>query len=213
MKLKKNLKAPLLILSIGIAILGSSLVIGYWYKWTPASFPVDLRPGITRSPLFSVDLTTDYVIEFEVERNLPFEQLICLLGDKDAIALKKCEATASLVDFRWRVFSLSGEPVAQGASAQEHGGAASNTFMSRYIGRFQGESGKEYLVEVELLKDASLLMPSHPHINVKAHTTVQKEHYVISGIGMTIGLMFAIPSLLWLAVRMFASKTAGSKKR
>ncbi len=213
MKLKKNLKAPLLMLSIGIAILGGSLVVGYWYKWTPASFPIDLRPGVTRSPAFSVDLTTDYVIEFEVERNLPFEQLICLLGDKDAIALKKCEATASLVDFRWRVFPPSGEPIAQGTSTQEHGGAASNTFMSRYIGRFQGEAGNEYLVEIELLKDASLLTPSHPRINVKAHTTAQKEHYVISGVGMTIGLMFAIPSLLWLAVRMFSSKPVGSRKR
>jgi hypothetical protein len=174
--LKKNLKAPLLILSIGIAILGGSLVIGYWYKWTPASFLVDLRPGITRLPLFRVDLTTDYVIEFEVERNLPFKQLICLLGDKDAIMLKKCEASASLVDFRWRVFPQSGEPVAQGTSAQEDGGAASDRFMSRYIGRFQGEAGKEYRVEVELLKDASLLMSSHPRINVKAHTTAQKEH-------------------------------------
>jgi hypothetical protein len=208
MKLEKNLKAPLLILSIGLAIIGGSFVVAYWYKWTPVSFPVDLRQGITRSPPFSVNLTDNYAIEIEVERTLPFKQLNCLLGiGETTYEIEMCQAIPSPVEYKWWVFSPSGELIAQGTSAQKHSnGRTSARIMSRVIGEFQAEAGNEYVVQVESLKDASVLASTNPHIKVQSHTTAQKSHYVVSGIVRVIGLMFAIPGIIWLAVRMFASR-------
>jgi hypothetical protein len=207
MKLKKNLNAPLLMLSIGIAILGCSLIIGYWYKWEPVSFAIDLRPGITsRSPPFSVNLTTNYLIELEVERNLPFEQLNCLLGVGEALGLEKCQAMPSPVELKWSVFSPSGKLVAQGASGQVHDGAWSSGTIDRTIGSFQGDKGNEYLVQVESLKDASVLAPTNPRITVRVHPFGSKGHYVVSGMGMAFGIVIAIMGLLWLAVRMLRRK-------
>lgn len=207
MKSNKNLKAPLLMLSIGIAILGSALVVGYWYKWEPVSFAIDLRPGITtRSPLFSINLTTNYLIELEVERNSPFEQLNCLLGVGEAIGLGKCQTTPSPVYLRWSVLSSSGELVAQGVSEHEHDGAWSSTTIDRTIGSFRGDKGNEYLVQVESLKDASVLAPTNPRITVRVHPFESKGHYVVAGVGMAFGFVIAIMGLLWLAVRMLRRK-------
>src|SRR3989344_3542976 len=192
MKLKKNLKAPLLMLSIGIAILGGALVVGYWYKWEPVSFAIDLRSGITtRSPPFSINLTTNYLIELEVERNLPFEQLNCLLDLDEILGLAKCQATPSPVDLKWFVYSPSGEQIAQGTSEQEHNGVWGTT-ISRVIGEFQGKKGNEYLVQVESLKDASILATTNPRITVRTHTIKSKSHYVIAGVGMAFGIVISI---------------------
>src|SRR3989344_3338615 len=199
MKLKKNLKAPLLMLSIGIAILGCSLVVGYWYKWEPVSFAIDLLSGITtRSPTFSVNLTTNYLIELEVERNLPFEQLNCLLGIGEAVELEKCQATPSPVSLKWSVLSPSDKQVAQGISEQEHGGGWGTT-ISRTIGSFRGDKGNEYLVQVESLKDASVLAPTNPRITVRAHSMQSKTYYVVAGVGMAFGFVIGIMGLLWLS--------------
>lgn len=195
-------------LSIGIAILGSSLVIGYWYKWEPVSFAIDLRPGITtRSPLFSINLTTNYLIELEVERNLPFEQLNCLLGLDEILGLAKCQTTPSPVDLKWSVVSPSGESVAQGISGHEHRGAWGPT-ISRIIGEFRGEKGNEYLIQVESLKDASVLAPTNPRVTVRTHTIQSKSHYVIAGVGMAFGFVIAIMGLLWLAVKVLRRKAS-----
>jgi hypothetical protein len=201
MRVDRTLRVPLLVLLIGVLIIGASFLVAHWYAWTPVSFPIDLQPGIKQSPPFGVNLTTGYVIEFEVERKLPFDKLACSLGDETAIALKKnCEAVPSLVDFKWSVLSPSGEPVAHGTSATEHGGASSEAYMSRYIGSFRGEAGREYVVQVELLKDASLLTVTNPRINVRAQTLSQKDHYFIGGIGTAIGLVLVAFALLWFAV-------------
>ncbi len=207
MKLNKNLKAPLLILSIGIAILGGSLIVGYWYKWEPVSFAVDLRPGITtRSPPFSVNLTTNYLIELEVERNLPFEQLNCLLGVGEVLGLAKCQTTPSPVDIKWSAFSSSGKQVAQGTSELEHDGAWSSATIDRTIGSFRGDKGNEYLVQVESLKDASVLAPTNPRITVRVHPFESKGHYVVAGVGMAFGIVIVIMGLLWLAVKVLRRK-------
>jgi hypothetical protein len=209
MKLKKNFEKPLLMLSIGIVILGSSLIIGYWYKWEPISFKIDLQAGtISRSPPFDTDLTADYLIELEAERNLPFEQLNCLLGISESIGLEKCHATQSPIDLRWSVFSSSGKQIAQGESNQEKNGVWGPT-VSRIIGRFRGEKGNKYLLQVESLKDATMLAPTNPRITVRTHSLESKGHYIVSGIGTAFGAAIAVMGLIWLAVRIISSRTRG----
>lgn len=207
MKPNKNIKTPLLILSMGIAILGGSLVVGDWYKWKPVSFAIDLRPGVTtRSPLFSVNLTTNYLIELEVERNLPFEQLNCLLGVGEAVDLKKCQTTPSPVDLKWSVITSSGRQVAQGDSELKHDGAWSNTIIGRTIGEFHGEKGGEYIAQVESLRDASVLAIANPRITIRVHSIQSKTHYVVAGVGIWIGVLLASIGLLWLAIKVLRRK-------
>jgi hypothetical protein len=203
MKLDMNLKVPLLILSIGIVILGGSFLIGGWYKWKPVSFAIELRPGVTtRSPPFSINLTTKYLIELEVERSLSFEQLNCLLGVGEAVDLKKCQATPSPVDLKWSVVSSSGKQVAQGDSELKHDGAWSNTTIGRTIGEFHGEKGGEYIAQVESLRDASVLAIANPRITIRVHSIQSKTHYVIAGVGIWIGVLLAIIGLFWLAIKV-----------
>jgi hypothetical protein len=188
---------PWIIFIVGISLFGLSYPIATWNKWTPVSFPIDLRPGISRSPAFSIDLSSDYLIELEVERKLPFEQINCLLG-VSPLPNGNCVGIESPVDLRWVVSSL-GRKIAEGSSEQEHGGAWS-TSISRTIGRFRGDKGQEYRVQVESLKDASVLTSSNPRITVGVHSIKSKGYYAFAQITGWIGIALASVGLIWVFI-------------
>lgn len=211
MKIDKNVKAPAWILAVGVALFCGFFIWANWYNWQPASFSIGLRPGITTSKPFSIDVTDLYSIELEIDRHLPFEQLICLLGDKDAIALNKCGTTASVINFNWSVLSVGGDLIEKGTSAgTPYIGSSSAAKMSRVIGRFQGTAGNKYVIRVESLQDVSVLADISPTINVLA--IQPKGAAVLAGIGMLIGLLFAVPGLIWLIVRLTALRKSKHKK-
>jgi len=197
MKLKDQ-KIPSVILAIGIALYGISLLMGDWYRWIPASFSIDLRPSISNSPSFRVNLSTEYLIELEVERNMPFEQLNCILGVDltPKYREQRCRAIPSPIDLKWQVFS-SGVLVAEGTSQYQHSGGWGST-ISRTIGRFRGNKGQEYIVQVESLKDASVLAPTNPRINVGVHPIESKSYYVTAQLVSWVALVFGVVGLLWL---------------
>lgn len=191
-----RIKLPLIILGAAVALLIGSLLIANWYRWEPASFPIDLRAGIhSQSQSFRTDLTTTYLIELEVERNMPFEELNCLLGVDPGLP-DNCHAIQSPVDIKWAVFT-TGKLVAEGVSKDRHDGAWGET-ISRTIGSFQGNKGNDYLVQVESEKDASILAPAKPRITIRVHPAESKGHYVLAQALALIALIVAIVSLLWL---------------
>lgn len=192
------LKLPSMILAAGLALLGGSLLIGNWHSWEPASFPIDLRPGKEQqSPAFRVDLTTTYLIELEVERNMPFEQLNCLLGVDPGFP-EHCRAIPSPVDLEWSVFA-SGKLVAKGASHQEREGAWGPR-ISRTVGRFQSKKGEEYLVQIKSLSDGSMLAPAKPRITIRAHPIESKTYHVLAQLVAWIAFTVIAVSLLWYSV-------------
>lgn len=191
-----RIRLPLIILGAAAALLSGSLLIANWYSWEPSSFPIDLRAGIhSQSPSFRTDLTTTYLIELEVERNIPFEELNCLLGVDPGLP-DNCRATPSPVDIKWSVFS-TGKLVAKGVSKDQHDGAWGAT-ISRTIGSFQGNKGYEYLVQIESVKDASILAPAKPHITIRVHPIESKGHFVFAQLLVWVASIVAIVGLLWL---------------
>lgn len=193
MQLKRK-KKLLLSLAAGIILFVVSLLIGNWYQWLPLSFPMDLRGGShQQSSSFNVNFTSNYLIDIEVDRNLPFERLNCLLGIQPNP--EQC-SDKSVVDIRWSVLSL-GEKIAHGTSDQERDGAWSSQ-ISRTIGRFRGEKGHEYQINIESLKDASALRDANPRIVVRVHPFDSKGYHVVAQLLMWAGFVVVAASLVWL---------------
>lgn len=75
-----GLRWPAALLCTALIIYGSAFVLVRWYDSRALTLPIDLKPGTTRSPEFHVDQKVNYLVELEVERNIPFNELNCLLG-------------------------------------------------------------------------------------------------------------------------------------
>lgn len=192
----KALALPITVLAVGLAMLCASLIFGDWYRWEPANFVLNLKPGISESPSFNIDKTSDYLIEIEVERNLPFERINCLLGfDGNS---SQCRETPSPIEMKWTVLS-SEKVVAEGDSQQQRSGAWSTT-ISRTIGRFRGAKGSNYVVKVESLKDVSALAPTNPHIVVRVHPMEYKSHYALAQLIGWIAFSIVSVGFLWLLI-------------
>ncbi len=194
-----SMKLSLMIITIGVSLYGLSLLVSNWYRWTPASFAVDLQSDTSNSSSFRVNLSTEYLIELAVDRSMPLEQLNCLL-DVDLTPKyreERCRAIPSPVDLKWQVFS-SGAVVAEGTSQNQHSGGWGST-VSRTIGRFHGNAGQEYFVRVESLKDASVLASTNPRITVGVHPIESKSYFVTAQLISWLALVVVGVGLSWLA--------------
>ncbi len=71
-----------------------------------------------------------------------------------------------VLEVKWKV--LDGERiVAQGTATGFGDMAWSDSFIDRYIGEFNGEANKKYVVEVEFTKDGTLLKELNPRLVVR----------------------------------------------
>ena len=185
----------LIILVVGLCALSVALFLRNVYRSEPMSFPFNLRPGTTASPLFRLDANGNYLVELEAERTLPFDQLNCLLGVSPGIT-EPCEF-ASPVDISWRVISRN-EIVAKGWSRERASGAWGDR-VSRTLGSFPGKKGNEYVLHVESMKDTSELSDANPRIVVRMHPLQTKSYVVIGQSLLWFGVAATLAGLLWFS--------------
>ena len=102
----KGLLWPMLLFGLALVVYLSAFVVLRWYDWTVLTLPVDLKPGVVRSSEFRVDQKVNYLVELEVERNIPFDDLNCMFGES-SYSRKGCAAIKSVVDLQWTLFSGS----------------------------------------------------------------------------------------------------------
>ena len=75
-----HLRYVAIVLVIGVSALVAAMLMTQKSQWEPTTFGVNLQSGKTRSQVFAVRRDADYLIELEVDRELPFDELNCLLG-------------------------------------------------------------------------------------------------------------------------------------
>ena len=191
------------ILCVALVLYGSALVVLRWYDWRVVTLPLDLKPGTIQSPEFRVDQTTRYLIELEVDRNIPFDELNCLLGQ--SLPRKPC-SVMPVVDIQWTLMT-GAKTIASGASRNESGGGYGPT-ITKTLGRFDGSPRIPYILQLTSLIDGSKLAAANPRIVVQVHPMDYKGHFVIAQImamlAMGVGVVGAIWLLIW-AVRAYVA--------
>lgn len=170
----KGLRRPAWTLATALLICGFAFIVARWFDWKPLILPVDLRPGVTRSPEFRVSREVRYVVTLEVDHNISTDKLYCLLG---GVPWRPPCAGDSVVDIQWTLWSGSQE-IASGDS-RNAGGASPGSTVTRTFGQFEGSPGTAYVLEVVSMLDGSALAATNPRIVVQVHPDVTKDYHVV----------------------------------
>ena len=193
-------KVGLGLILTGIAALCVSALWSETRTWVPVDVPLSLTVGHIRTREFKINQNALYEIAVDGERNIPYQTLNCLLGVED-IYPERCKDTPSVIRASW-VLTSNGAILAHGSSDEFKGGAWSTT-VSRDIGSFRLEKGKQYVLDVDILTDGSLLQATHPRLKVGVHPEYYEGNMVMTlfvkafaGILGVIGIALLLVGLL-----------------
>jgi len=190
---------------LGIGMLLASLVffVG-WIVWVetrssvPVDIPVSLSTGREYTREFRVNLEQTYTIAIEVDKKLPFDDLVCLLG-VNTPALEPCNKIPPVVKATW-VLTSQGNLVAQGSSDESKGGDFMNDKIGREIGSFESVKGHRYKLTVSILSDGIRLAQCNPHLKVEVHP-MYNENIAVQGLLVLCGsAAFGLVGLVTLLV-------------
>src|ERR1700743_1563542 len=177
--------------TIGLACVGIGIAVyGIWALWLssrtnhPVDVPISMVPGHVRTREFKTNLNAPFTIDIEVQKTIPFDTLNCLLGTAMGTmttSLQECPDRPSVVKASW-VLTSDGGVVAQGSSDDYRSGAWMNDSISRELGHFQSQSGRKYVLDVNVLADGAALVPGNPRLKVEVHPEVYEGNMVWSAL-------------------------------
>jgi hypothetical protein len=134
------------------------------YRDSEIDMPVSLAVGTVRTPEFAVRHEA-YFIMIEAERHLPVDDMRCIMGLKDGtLNYKDCNKEA-LLQADWTVWD-DGHIASRGSSSGFGPAEFTNKYLFKFLGKFMGECGKKYVVEVKFTKDGTPLNVTNPHLIV-----------------------------------------------
>jgi hypothetical protein len=206
--MRRGTKTGLGLILVGLAIQAIGLLWVSTRHWTPVDIPITLSPGEIISKEFKVNSSAPYFIEVDVQKNLPFDTLNCLLG----IADHTCERTSSVIEATWTL-SNRGHVIANDTSNTYIPDGWTDLYISKGLGSFQGEYGRSYKLEVHFLKDGRRLAGCNPHLVVRVSYESMKGIWLMraASILLTAVLwLIGIPLLLISVVRRLRKKVAAT---
>jgi hypothetical protein len=105
-------------------------------------------------------------IEIEAQWLLSTEELRCRMGFAVSPSDDHCKFD-SVLETDWKVLDEN-SVVAQGSDKGRSGSfEADSKYLTRWIGRFQGQAKHKYVVEVTFVKDGRLLNVTKPRLIVE----------------------------------------------
>jgi len=152
-------------ISIAILIFGGWTLYFGTRHYVPVRVPLAMSVGRIRTNEFTVNIRAPYEISIEVEKKIPFDTLNCLLGMPSSPLENGCSDTPAVVNAKW-ILSSNGNLLAQGSSADDKGGAWANDTISREVGGFDGEPGRNYRLDLDILTDGTRLAAGNPKLKV-----------------------------------------------
>src|ERR1017187_4604775 len=144
MRITKTALVGVAVVFAGLAVLAGRMFWSRTRTWVLVDMPISLSEGRIRTPEFKTNLTAVYLIEIEVEKNMPFDTINCLLGiESDNNHPDKCTNNPSVISASW-ILSRQGIVVARGSTAATTGGDWGTDTIARRIGSFKSEKGRMY---------------------------------------------------------------------
>ena len=134
------------------------------YRYSEIDMPVSLAVGTVRTPEFPV-IHEAYFIMIQAEKRLPFVDMECMMGLMSGPLEKSDCNKEPLLQTNWTVWD--GEHViAEGSSRTEADAEFTKEYLFKFLGKFMGQSGKKYVVEVKFTRDGTPLNVANPHLIV-----------------------------------------------
>jgi hypothetical protein len=132
------------------------------YRHSVVDIPVSLAAGTVKTPEFN-PVTSWYWIMLQVEKPLPFDKMICMMGTPPGHPLEHCGRNDPLVRTHWVVWDGE-EMVAQGSESNLCACQFTNDHIVKFLGKFPARSGRTYVATVTFTKDGTPLNVANPHL-------------------------------------------------
>ena len=197
MSVSKLTWAGIVCVTVAIATFGA------WAIWLqariskPVYMPVSMAPGQIHTKEFWINRSGPYFISIEAKKRIPFDMLNCLLGMPRLSGASACDRQ-SVVQANWSVTS-GGVVIAKGSIDADKGAGWANDTIERGIGRFNGESGRSYILDVDFTTDGSALSATDPHLIVEVSPDVYEGDAWISFCVLGACSVFALVGVVFLA--------------
>lgn len=168
--------------------------------------PIDLQLGVTKTPEFMVTREGHYSITLYLDRDITKREIDCLLGvSTDS---RDCLGIASPVLLSWSLFT-DGTISQQGQSRPNGSGSWSGRRVGNTFGEFLATPGRKYVLQIESLRDASVLSSAKPEIAVGRSARESKGQFATASlysIGSIAIAALAVILFLTSAVAYFFSR-------
>jgi hypothetical protein len=197
----RTFRSPLILFAFAIALFLSPAALPIWRNANPLVLALPLEPGVVVSPAFRVSHGLQYLVELEVDRALPLEELTCLLGEP--LSSIPCEENQQVVHLRWRI-SSHGSEIAHGASAYNQGAGFGPT-IAKTVGAFEGRAGQQYQLELTVLRSLRALEAAKPRMLVQLHPADTKGDVMLAVLLRLLAVALAAGSIVWLGVAWYRS--------
>jgi hypothetical protein len=135
------------------------------YRYSDVDVPVSLAVGTVQTPEFPV-ASHWYWIMVQIEQAVPPQQMRCMMGvTLGPWDVWDCSSNDPLLRADWTV--RDGDRIVEHGSVPDRCACKfDNRFVFKIIGKFAGEAGKKYVVEVKFTKDGTPLNVANPHLIV-----------------------------------------------
>ena len=148
------------------------------HNWTPLTYPIVLKPGITESPYFRTDLNGTYLLSlvFDTMPDLKERRLL-----RSGMIFRRAHVKALN-----ELYTLGGKLVRGSAqiiqSGQyDHAWSSGSGDVEAGIGGFEGRRGGWQKIVLNVTQDASELNAAHPRLQVEAHWKLLGKSWIIYG--------------------------------
>jgi hypothetical protein len=187
---KRNLARWFFWPGLVLAVLASAYAFKnhHWYRartWTLLETPVLLEAGTARAYQFTPNLTEQFVIRLEVDRDTPEEVTEKVLGVSEPYSKHYQDVYG--FKMRWAVLE-NGIVVKQGLS-DGHGEEFWSAKKGRILGFFPATVGHTYRLETTVLEDGSALHPYHPTLGVAIDIFALDGYAIEEGVAQLAGLV------------------------
>ena len=136
------------------------------YRYSVVDMPVSLEVGTVRTPEFSPRKTSWHWILVQVEKPLPFQQMVCMMAvTSSPLDSKNCTSEDPLLRSDCTVWN-EGQIVSSGSSTTKADATFTKENIFKFLGSFPALAGKKYVVEVKFTNDGTLLNVANPHLIV-----------------------------------------------
>lgn len=158
------------------------------HRWVVLKQSIRFEEGFSLAESFTVDVPTDYWLEVECRKTVPFKTLDSILTTELAVSYSVSAGERHIVD---------------GESTSNLGAGHSQDDMSRHIGTFRAVPGKTYRLDMRVTRSLPQLASTRPVAKVSVDPLICKGALVKASllsflaIGIAIVTLVCITPALW----------------
>jgi hypothetical protein len=183
------------LIGVGLLILFLAFGWGAWRDFRPVSIPIQVQPGVTRTPPIWSDCGQELEVKLSVDQSMDSDSLNCLLGIASMFG-DTCPGIPPVIDMSWRAYRSDRLVASGGSSGRAEGFWGSD--IGRMLGTFPATMGESYVVELVSHRSIGPLQRAHPKLVVSGTGPEIEGIMVMEGMAFGVSVLLMLVGAIWL---------------